>query len=110
MNTAIDNALTKAHAMLDLKEDWDDEGALTISAETFGHVINLLLDTPVGTPVPDIGPCHDGSIDIHWRARELLVNVGEKVTYYGWEPEVKGEILTVKNWRTLMAWLNMAND
>jgi len=107
MNLAINIALTKAQAMLSLKEDWDDEGALPIAPERFAYMTALLIDTPESTPVPSINPVNDGSIDLHWRVRELLVNVGEKVTYYGSDgtSEVKGEIVTMEHWQTLMAWL-----
>jgi hypothetical protein len=107
MNIAINIELTKAHAMLALKKDWDDEGALPIAPATFAYMTALLIDTPANTPAPSISPFNDGSIDLHWRARELLVNVGEKVTYYGKDNtnQVKGEIVTLEDWHTLMGWL-----
>jgi len=73
--------------MLDLQEDWDDEGASPIAEATW-TVATDFLRRQAGVywryhetvlPAPSITPGSDGSVDIHWKTDrfELLVNIGK---------------------------------
>lgn len=81
----IEEAISKARSMLDLPDNWDDEGSVKIELATFERAAALLR---MGTvDAPHINPYCDGSIDLHWRkvGRELLVNVPASgpISYYG---------------------------
>ena len=93
----VEKVIKSYRAILELKEDWDGEGASVIAAETWQRAVTFLrrnllaLWEKKGIQVesPSIVPLNDGSLDIHWKVdrRELLVNVPpdphKRATYYG---------------------------
>ncbi len=74
-------------AILDLKDNWDGEGAKGYRAETWGRAVEFVKNLSYQTwkrtqkilPTPDILPGPDGSIDVHWKTpkMDLLLNVPE---------------------------------
>lgn len=93
----VDRVIHSSRTLLELKEDWDGEGASPISEETWNRAARFLRNNAstlwgkYATRVesPSIVPLNDGSIDIHWKIarRELLVNIPpdpeKRATYYG---------------------------
>ena len=74
----------RANHILNLPDDWDDNGAEKFKKETLERVSNLLRsvfqdlwDKMIDAPFPLISPVPDGSVDINWETDifELLVNV-----------------------------------
>jgi hypothetical protein len=71
--------------MLELPENWDDEGALRIDEATWERATEflrktarqILAENKVIFLVPMIHPCPNGSIDLHWKNSqfELLLNI-----------------------------------
>lgn len=95
--------------MLELEENWDDEGSLPIAEATWVVAASFLRCQAsvywkhhlAVIPVPHITPGSDGSIDIHWKTDrfELLVNIGNgpefPVGFYGddyWRSKIKGNL------------------
>lgn len=91
-----ESEIERARTILDLEEDWDGEGTMPYARETFERAVSFasgLLRTmsehTSGVIVPVIGPGPDGSVDLHWKTRdlEMLVNItadpGSKASYYG---------------------------
>ena len=92
-----DRIIQSSRAVLELKEDWDGEGASAITRETWQRAVTFLRRNVLalwernGIQVesPSIVPLNDGSLDIHWKVarRELLVNVppepGKRATDFG---------------------------
>src|SRR5947209_3603501 len=89
--TPIVEAIEKSRYVLDLPEDWDEAGGRPIEAATWARATDLLSETAAAIgaalPVPRIGPCSDGSIDLYWTTPTftLLINVhaaeGAKLDY-----------------------------
>lgn len=89
--------IEQAKRILELEDDWDGEGSLGYSEDTFNRAAAFLTTHAEGfwelcgirLPVPRIGPGPDGSLDLHWKlpSRELLVNIpadaNEVPTFYG---------------------------
>jgi hypothetical protein len=82
--------------ILDLEENWDDEGASAYTQETWNRAISFLVDFSLlvfhsagkTIPAPQITHSVEGSIDIFWETDTfyLLVNVPqgeEPITYFG---------------------------
>ena len=96
-NIALKAEIEQAKRILELEDDWDGEGSLGYSEDTFNRAIEFLTthverlwDTHrIRLPIPRIGPGPDGSIDLHWKqpSWELLVNIpaaaNERATFYG---------------------------
>ena len=89
--------------ILDLKEDWDDEGALPIDEDLYNESISFFMKYYYeGMSLPDISPCRDGSIDFYWSGEnQLLINISKEnqgyiATFYGDNRKkvIKGTILT----------------
>lgn len=85
--------------ILNLKENWDDDGAEMFTIATFQRVSGLLKrfyqdlwNNMVDAPFPLISPVPDGSIDINWETDkfELLINIpsmeNNLVNIYGENP------------------------
>ena len=84
--------------ILDLDENWDDEGASRISYDTwktaviflYKYVLHIYNENKSKSILyePDIAPVNDGSIDLTWRTEQarLLINIKpsslEKANYY----------------------------
>ncbi len=82
---SLQTAIEQSKYILDLKENWDDEGAEAYTEETWIKAISFLCEfsidtfkifgkTPI-TPKVYHGP--DGSIDILWKTKDinLLLNI-----------------------------------
>lgn len=96
-NIELKAEIAQAKRILRLEDDWDGEGSLGYSEDTFNratafltrHVKGLWERWGIRLPIPRIGPGPDGSIDLHWKlpSRELLVNISadanEVPTFYG---------------------------
>ena len=93
----IERAIADSRSMMQLPDNWDDEGALQIQEQTWSSAVNLLRKAArslyetsrQSLPAPRINPCADGSIDLYWKtdAFTLLISVkkDEGVTpdFYG---------------------------
>jgi hypothetical protein len=74
-----------AASILQLGNDWDGEGAIQPSEETFRRASALARDLAAQIVVefngpvlvPTIGPNHDGSVDVYWSTPSvtLLINI-----------------------------------
>ncbi len=86
----ISMAIERSRCILDLLDDWDDEGAPAISKATWDRAIGWLSANALSlrtehrvvvvAPLMSAGP--DGSIDVHRKddRRQLLVNVPADTT------------------------------
>lgn len=97
MKMKMKDVIKEAESILNLKEDWDDEGAKIILRETFDKMSKFLLRQEDlffekyswKFSIPDIAPSPDGSIDVHWKEEkfEILVNIhphpNKTMSYYG---------------------------
>lgn len=91
----LESAIQRSVCILELAEDWDGDGAKPIDPKTWKVATELaqrLARSYEAThrlplPAPAIGPCPDGSIDLHWRTSgcHVLINVQETGTcdFYG---------------------------
>lgn len=88
--------IKNSFSLLDLKEDWDEDGAkppteisFSRMLEFFGCLISKEIDTNIK---PNIFPCGDGSIDISFRIDNdirLLINISDE--RIGWYGDIKTE-------------------
>jgi hypothetical protein len=91
----VQDSISEAQSLLNLADNWDDNGAYKVSKNTFDNALSFLKrytlfifnDLKVIIAAPDINPVKDGSIDLEWHtphARMLinLKNTGE-IAYYG---------------------------
>ena len=80
----LDKAIESSKDMLKLENNWDGEGAVRISGQTWQKAVNFLtrhrFTWDLEQNVPTISPLPNGSIDLHWKSEkfELLVNIQEK--------------------------------
>jgi hypothetical protein len=119
---AIEQTIQKSRSILDLEDDWDDQGSVRCSPPAWEKATRFLRKQAlaglekngVAIPVPRIGPGPDGSIDLHWKTQsfELLVNVqgddGERASFYGddyGKLTIEGSIETKTANDGLLAWL-----
>jgi len=93
----IESAIEGSRTLVDLKEDWDDEGAKPIAQFTWDLAAEVLRKAAraafrrfsYSLPAPSIGPCADGSIDLYWDTSsfKLLINIkpaaGRQSDFYG---------------------------
>ncbi len=117
------SVITASRALLDLEDDWDGEGSVGYSYETWFRAIRFLASSAerlweelgIVTPAPDIGAGPDGSIDLHWPLphRELLINFPRDTTqdagFYGddgnrGEP-IEGKLSTDRSRMWVLMWL-----
>ncbi len=78
-------AIERSRFMLELPDNWDDEGSPGYREDVWHRAVALLLDTSLSywrknqeaPPFPRLGKGPLGSIALHWRtaSRELLLNV-----------------------------------
>jgi hypothetical protein len=119
----VADAVEKSEYILDLPEDWDDEGSPRYERETWERAVKFVLRNAVELwrkervrvepPALHNGP--DASIDIHWRSpgAELLINVpsgsDRPATYYGLNKrartETKGKLDTSASNEWLLMWI-----
>src|SRR5262249_5181981 len=88
--SSIYAAIDSSRWILDLEENWDEEGAEPYDQETWESAKALLVSYAsralsahgVEIPAPVISPGPNGSIDLHWTNRDhgfdLLLNVRKK--------------------------------
>jgi hypothetical protein len=91
----IELSINNAQSILNLAENWDDEGALKVSKNVHSsailflkkYALFLLNDLKTVISAPDINPVKDGSIDLEWHTpnARMLINVNNsgKIGYYG---------------------------
>ena len=98
---SIQAAIEESETMLDLSENWDDEGAKKIdpSVLKFAHEFTLdvarwaLYKFGFAVPAPRFGPVPDGGVNIYWKnsAYSLLINISPEscpiANFYG---EIEG--------------------
>lgn len=118
----ITKAIEKSRKMLDWEDNWDDEGSVGYSVETWNRATHFLLTMTtrlwmlygVHLEIPRILPGPDGSIDIHWKTEKhkLLINFpansGESISFYGDNKSgqvVKGILDLNLNNQWLLIWL-----
>jgi hypothetical protein len=116
------SAIENSRSMLDLPDDWDDEGSPRIMEETWrratdylrrhAHLLYELSGSHI--TIPRILPGPEGSVDLHWKTgrRELLVNVppgaDQPATFYGdafGTNSIKGKLNTEADDLGLFTWL-----
>lgn len=93
----IYDVIQESYILLNLKDDWDDDGAVKVNELTFNRAIEFLIiyskyvleifDTRIKAPVISAG--RDGSIDLSWTTDnvELLITTlntqNFNIHYYG---------------------------
>jgi hypothetical protein len=97
ISSRIAEVIESSRKILDLKDDWDEEGSPGYKESTWNRATQFVRDTSLSfrrgagfwVDPPRITPGPKGSIDIHWRTskRELLINIPESdeepAAYYG---------------------------
>jgi hypothetical protein len=118
----IQEALRASKWLLELHDDWDEQGspgysqAVLKTVETFLSKFDAFARQIIGSavPTPEILPGPNGSIDVRWRTSrsDLLVNFppeGKGVpTFYGDDfgsTCIRGTLDTAKALAALTAWL-----
>jgi hypothetical protein len=114
----------KTRSLLDLPEDWDDNGAPRFSESHWKRISSFLVNA--GTVIlerrqailamPSVTPVPDGSIDLHWKTAEgeLLINVPSEngvATFYGdnfGKRKIKGTMELTEDDVPLFVWLKLA--
>lgn len=95
--TSIHKSIQSSKSILDLKEDWDEDGALACRPLIYTRAIEflvrysneVLVSHNISIDFPEINLAKDGSIDLEWRNENyiLLINFlnSEKleIHYYG---------------------------
>lgn len=81
---SIKDAIIESQSILQLVNDWDEDGAIATNSKTYFRTINFLLDYSNFIynqynhiiEAPEINIVRDGSIDLEWRNNEsiLLIN------------------------------------
>ena len=119
----VADAVKKSEYILQLADNWDDEGSPSYDAQTWNRAVKFVLKNAVSlwtkeyfkTDAPAIHNGPDGSIDIHWKSpvTELLVNIPadcqQPATYYGMNKltggETKGKLDTSAPNEWLLMWI-----
>ncbi len=94
--SSIIEEIKRSEYILNLKGDWDEEGAEKVNENTWCSAVRFLinysqylLDSNIVIEAPEINPCRDGSIDLSWRTdnARLLINIQNKkdgeAVFYG---------------------------
>lgn len=92
----VEELLASASWIRDLDQDWDGEGAVAVSGDTWETMATLLrnqcvlaLESARHLKLPTISPAQEGSLDLYWpgNTRRLLLNVPVpakgRPTFYG---------------------------
>jgi hypothetical protein len=121
LNRILDT-IHKSRKILDLENDWDDDGSPGYKQSTWKRATDFLLKNTstlskkcsICADAPRVLPGPDGSIDLHWQVNkhDLLINIpadeNQLATYYGDNNEgciVKGTLDTSASNQWLMMWL-----
>lgn len=119
---SIEEAIASSRSILDLQDDWDEQGSPGYDESTWRRACDFLVRQASfarervsrDLPPPRILPGPDGSIDLHWKMPrfELLVNVpkdaSKPATFYGDDYGnscVRGNLNTSEQIRGLVVWL-----
>jgi bifunctional DNA-binding transcriptional regulator/antitoxin component of YhaV-PrlF toxin-antitoxin module len=119
---SIQEVIDSSRWILQLEEDWDENGSGQYAQATYERACNFLAELAEVSarrfgqdlPTPKILPGPDGTIDIHWKMPqfELLVNVSHDsarpVSFYGDDyglSFIKGHVTTPEATRHLVVWL-----
>lgn len=111
--------------ILELEDNWDDEGALRVDDVVYKNATNFLINYSKWIfqnkgyiiQAPQINPCRDGSIDLSWRipkARMLInfKNDGSDLAhyygdYYNNINSIKGYVKTDEIQEFLATWMKI---
>ncbi len=122
ISTRLADAIRASRYILELEDDWDEEGSPRFNEATWKRATNFVRQIALSyrqsagiwIDPPRILPGPKGSIDIHWKTskRELLINVPENDTvpadYYGSGSAtdiIKGKLETSTKNEWILAWL-----
>lgn len=97
----LETRIQQSNLLLDLEYNWGGEGEKRILKDTLDKATQLLTQITDFTrnhfPLPDIGPCSDGSIDLYWKDQDLdfslLINVKKQATTAECYGECNGSII-----------------
>lgn len=121
--TRLATEIEASRSLLDLRDDWDDEGSVGYERATWSQVTRFLssaaervwLNLGALIPTPDISPGPRGSIDLHWLIpnRELLINFpadeNSPIRFYGDDGNrgtpIEGELEFVDSNMWILMWL-----
>ncbi|MCP3959200.1 MAG: hypothetical protein GY719_15225 [bacterium] len=63
----LEGVLQQLQGLLDLKDDWDAEGAPRVSIDSVCAVVDVLCEiAPALTPAPSLVPTAEGCVQIEW--------------------------------------------
>ena len=119
---SIQQAITTSRSILELEDDWDDQGSPRYAEATWQRATDFLVRqadfarASLGRelPVPKILPGPKASIDLHWKLAgfELLVNIpsdaAQPTTFYGDDYRnscIRGNLNPAEEIRGLVVWL-----
>lgn len=122
IHKSIQEEIASSRSILDLEDDWDDQGSPRYSEDTWRRACDFLLrqanfaraNLGCELPVPKILPGPGASIDLHWKLPdfELLVNIPadatQPATFYGDDYRdscVRGNLNPSEEVRGLVVWL-----
>ncbi|MBS1808685.1 MAG: hypothetical protein JST84_10880 [Acidobacteria bacterium] len=119
----LKEAIERSRYILDLEDDWDEEGSPGFQETTWKRATDFILQVAISfrqqphgfwIEPPRILPGPKGSLDIHWKTskRELLINVPENMSepadYYGSGGRtdiIKGKLETSAKNEWILTWL-----
>ncbi len=118
----IAEAIISSRGILDLSENWDDQGSSGYEEDTWRRACDFLVrhadfareSLGRDLPVPRILPGPQGSIDVHWKMPrfELLVNIpkdaSKPATFYGddfGKSSIRGNLNPAEAIPGLIVWL-----
>lgn len=122
ISSRIAEAIKASRRILDLKDDWDEEGSSGYEESTWKRAKDFVVKVTTSfhqsrgfwVDPPRILPGPQGSIDIHWKTsmRELLINIPESkeepADYYGCgslQDAIKGKLDTQLPNEWILLWL-----
>jgi len=123
ISTRLKEAMESSRYILDLEDDWDEEGSPRFQEATWKRATDFIKQIAIAfrqqpsgfwIDPPRILPGPKGSIDIHWKTskRELLINVPENMSepadYYGSGGRadiIKGKLETAAKNEWILTWL-----
>ena len=122
MDYVLAEAIHASRSILDLQDDWDEEGSSGYREATWQRAAEFVKDVASAfqqrgggwVDPPRILPGPEGSIDLHWKTakRELLINIPardeEPADYYGCgdaKDTVKGKLDTALPNEWILLWL-----
>jgi hypothetical protein len=118
----IQEAIRSSRRILELRDNWDDEGTPVYEEQTWTRATKFVQQTAfeywkqqqVWVTAPRILPGPEGGIDIHWKTskRELLINIPADneapAGYYGTggpKDNIKGKLDTSSKNEWILVWL-----